>query len=132
MAPPTPLAIATSSLQRLVKEEISYEKELKGQEARLEKIIATKDQDENADYQLKQELWSGNEVIEQNITAQDYPARAAIQETKNVFPPLRERIKDALQRLQDQVEDGESNGADEAEITKAKEVIESAKEASRS
>lgn len=58
--------------------------------------------------------------------------RAAIQETKNVFPPLRERIKDALQRLQDQVEDGESNGADEAEITKAKEVIESAKEASRS
>ncbi|KAH9215519.1 tubulin binding cofactor A [Leptodontidium sp. 2 PMI_412] len=113
MAPPTPLAIATSSLQRLVKEEISYEKELKGQEARLEKIIATKDQDENAEYQLKQE-------------------RTAIQETKNVFPPLRERIKDALQRLQDQVEDGESNGADEAEITKAKEVIESAKEASRS
>ncbi|KAG4434306.1 hypothetical protein IFR05_010219 [Cadophora sp. M221] len=110
MAPPTPLAIATSSLQRLVKEEISYEKELEGQEARLEKILATKDQDENAEYQLKQE-------------------RAAIQETKNVFPPLRERIKDALQRLEDQVEDGESNGADEGEITKAKEVIESAKEA---
>ncbi|KAH7364787.1 tubulin binding cofactor A [Rhexocercosporidium sp. MPI-PUGE-AT-0058] len=117
MAPPTPLAIATSSLQRLVKEEVSYEKELQGQETRLEKLLATKDQDENAEYQLKQELTSIQ--------------RAAIQETKNVFPPLRERIKDALQKLEDQVEDGESNGADEGEITKAKEVIESAKQASR-
>lgn len=56
MAPPTPLAIATSSLQRLVKEEVSYEKELKGQEARLEKILASKDGDENAEYSLKQEV----------------------------------------------------------------------------
>lgn len=57
--------------------------------------------------------------------------RAAIQETKNVFPPLRERIKDALQKLEDQVEEGQSNGASEEEITKAKEVIKSAKEAAR-
>ncbi|KAK0108597.1 hypothetical protein ONS95_003393 [Cadophora gregata] len=112
MAPPTPLAIATSSLQRLVKEEISYEKELQGQEARLEKILATKDDDENAEYKLKQE-------------------RAAIQETKNVFPPLRERIKDALQRLEDQVEEGQTNGALEEEIAKAKEVIKNAKEAAK-
>lgn len=56
MAPPTPLAIATSALQRLVKEEVSYEKELKGQESRLEKILATKDEDENAEYKLKQEV----------------------------------------------------------------------------
>ncbi len=56
MAPPTPLAIATSALQRLVKEEVSYEKELKGQEERLERILATKDEDENADYRLKQEV----------------------------------------------------------------------------
>jgi len=56
MAPPTPLAIATSSLQRLVKEELSYEKELQGQEARLEKILATKDEDENAEYKLNQEV----------------------------------------------------------------------------
>merc|ERR1711977_550321 len=91
MAPPTPLAIATSSLQRLVKEELSYEKELQGQEARLEKILATKDEDENAEYKLNQE-------------------RAAIQETKNVFPPLRERIKDALQKLEDQVKEGQWQG----------------------
>ncbi|KAG4414746.1 hypothetical protein IFR04_012133 [Cadophora malorum] len=110
MAPPTPLAIATSSLQRLVKEELSYEKELQGQEARLEKILATKDEDENAEYKLNQE-------------------RAAIQETKNVFPPLRERIKDALQKLEDQVEEGQSNGASEEEISKAKDIITSTKEA---
>ncbi|CZT47873.1 related to beta-tubulin binding protein [Rhynchosporium secalis] len=112
MSPPSSLAIATSSLQRLVKEEVSYEKELQVQETRLEKILAAKDDDENADYKLKQE-------------------RAAIQETKNVFPPLRQRIKDALQKLEDQVEDGQSNGAVESEITKAKEVIQSAREASK-
>ncbi len=56
MAPPTQITIATSSLQRLVKEEASYHKELKHQEARLEKLLASKDEDENAEYQLKQEV----------------------------------------------------------------------------
>jgi predicted ribosome quality control (RQC) complex YloA/Tae2 family protein len=56
MAPPSQLAIATSSVQRLVKEEASYHKELKNQEARLEKLINSKEQDENAEYQLKQEV----------------------------------------------------------------------------
>lgn len=55
MAPPSQLAIATSSVQRLVKEEASYHKELAQQEARLEKLLASKDEDENAEYQLKQE-----------------------------------------------------------------------------
>lgn len=61
MAPPTPLAVATSSVQRLVKEEAYYHKDLASQEARiakLEKDIAEKsaDLDENADYVLKQEV----------------------------------------------------------------------------
>jgi hypothetical protein len=56
MAPPSQITIATSSLQRLVKEEASYHKELKHQEARLEKLLASKDEDENAEYQLKQEV----------------------------------------------------------------------------
>jgi len=55
MAPPTQLSIATSSVQRLVKEEASYYKELQQQEARLVKTQAAKDEDENAEYQLKQE-----------------------------------------------------------------------------
>src|ERR1039458_8363176 len=58
MPPPSPLAIATSSLQRLMKEEASYHKELKHQEARLEKLLASKDEDENAEYSLKQEVRS--------------------------------------------------------------------------
>jgi tubulin-specific chaperone A len=56
MAPPSQLAIATSSVQRLVKEETSYHKELKNQEARLEKLVNSTEQDENAEYQLKQEV----------------------------------------------------------------------------
>jgi len=56
MAPPSQLAIATSSVQRLVKEEASYHKELTQQEARLEKLIASEDGDENAEFQLKQEV----------------------------------------------------------------------------
>lgn len=55
MAPPSPLAIATSSVQRLVNEEASYHKELKQQEGRLERLLTNKDEDENAEYQLKQE-----------------------------------------------------------------------------
>ena len=58
MPPPTPLAIATSSLQRLIKEESSYHKELKSQEARLDKLVSNPDGDENAEYQLKQEVFS--------------------------------------------------------------------------
>ncbi|PBP19470.1 putative tubulin-specific chaperone Rbl2 [Diplocarpon rosae] len=112
MAPPSPLAIATSALQRLVKEEGSYENELKEQETRLKKILATKDEDENAEYKLKQE-------------------RAAIEETRAVFPPLRERISDALKKLEDQVEAGKSTGSSEEELTKAKEAIENAKKSAK-
>lgn len=56
--------------------------------------------------------------------------RAAIEETKAVFAPLRVRIAAALQKLEDQLELGEEKGAAEEEITKAKEVIEEAKAAS--
>ncbi|KAK6581868.1 hypothetical protein PZA11_005565 [Diplocarpon coronariae] len=117
MAPPTPLAIATSALQRLIKEEVSYENELKGQETRLESILATKDEDENREYKLKQEV--------SNSATQ----RAAIEETRAVFPPLRERISDALKKLEDQLEAGKSTGASEEELTKAKEVIKGTKKA---
>jgi hypothetical protein len=57
MPPPSPLAIATSSVNRLIKEEASYHKELKSQEARLAKLEASTEEDENAEYQLKQEVF---------------------------------------------------------------------------
>ena len=55
MGPPSQLAIATSSLNRLVKEEASYHKELQGQEASIAKLEQGGG-DENAEYQLRQEV----------------------------------------------------------------------------
>jgi tubulin-specific chaperone A len=46
-----------------------------------------------------------------------------------VFPPLRQRITDALQKLEDQLELGQERGASDEEIAKAKEVIQQAKAA---
>ena len=57
MAPPSKLAVATSSVLRLVKEEASYHKEMAQQEARIKKLEEGSE-DENAEYQLKQEVRS--------------------------------------------------------------------------
>lgn len=61
MAPPSPLTVATSSVQRLVKEEAYYHKELVSQQTRVDKLEkdikeGSKDLDENAEYILKQEV----------------------------------------------------------------------------
>lgn len=61
MPAPSPLAIATSSVQRLVKEETYYHKELSGQQVRVDKLETqinerSADLDENAGYMLKQEV----------------------------------------------------------------------------
>ena len=61
MAPPTPLAIATQAVNRLVKEESYYHKDQASQEKRIAKLedeIATNspDLDSNAEYILKQEV----------------------------------------------------------------------------
>jgi hypothetical protein len=61
MPAPTPLDVATHSVQRLIKEETSYHKELSGQQARVAKIeseIQAGTGDENAEYVLKQEVCS--------------------------------------------------------------------------
>ena len=54
MAPPSKLAIATSSVQRLLKEEVSYRKEEESQVARIQKL-ESESGDENKEYMLKQE-----------------------------------------------------------------------------
>lgn len=174
MPPPSQLVIATSSLQRLVKEEASYHKELAQQEKRLEKALASTEDDENKEYTLKQEvsrnmrplsliipffvgygtgsylqtLWSISLKVSTRIQHQelsihvscvfrlsfaraffnDYKQRTAIEETKAVFPSLHQRIADGLAKLEDQLEAGQAAGATEEEVTKAKGVIEQAKE----
>ena len=59
MGPPSPLAIATSVVTRLVKEEKSYHKEFEHQEASIAKLEQGGG-DENAEYQLRQEVWFTN------------------------------------------------------------------------
>lgn len=56
MAPPSKVAIATGSVNRLVKEEASYHKESAQQEERIKKLEASEG-DENKEYTLKQEVY---------------------------------------------------------------------------
>ncbi|CAD0095357.1 unnamed protein product [Aureobasidium mustum] len=108
MAPPSQLAIATSAVNRLVKEEASYHKELEQQQARIEKLKQASSDEENAEWNLKQE-------------------NRALEETKAIFPQLRNRIQESLAKLEQQL--GEQNSPEE--ITKAKEAVASAKKAIR-
>jgi tubulin-specific chaperone A len=59
MAPASPLAIATSSVRRLVKEEASYHRELEQQTKRLQKLESENPEDDkegNREFLLKQEV----------------------------------------------------------------------------
>lgn len=129
MPPPTPLAIATSSLARLLKEETSYHKELSQQEARLTKLQspdASMPTDENAEFMIKQEVSKQCTLnFLKSVLIVRAGQKAAIDETKAVFPPLRERIEAALQKLEDKLE-GEEDG-EGAEVVKAREVVVQAK-----
>jgi len=112
MAPPSALAIATQAVQRLVKEESYYHKEQASQEGRIKKLeddiaAGSPDLDSNAEYVLKQE-------------------KTALEETKKVFEPLKERIVRAVNTLEEQIAISESDGgAAEDELAKAKEALRS-------
>lgn len=56
MPAPSQLAIATSVLNRLVKEEASYRKEYESQQGRISKLETSTSSDENAEYTLRQEV----------------------------------------------------------------------------
>ena len=58
MPAPSQLAIATSSLQRLFKEQASYHKELASQRERLAKLESSTAEDEmgNRDFEIKQQV----------------------------------------------------------------------------
>lgn len=61
MPSPSPLTVATQSIERLVKEESYYHKELDGQKtriAKLEQTLAAGTDEENAEFVLKQEVSS--------------------------------------------------------------------------
>ncbi|KAK3337008.1 tubulin binding cofactor A [Cercophora scortea] len=110
MPPPSALTIAARSVQRLVKEESLYHKEQASQEKRITKLkedidAGGEDLDTNAEYILRQE-------------------QTALAETKNVFEPLRQRIADAVQKLEEQIAISESEGsATDGELKEAQEAL---------
>jgi len=114
---PTQIQIAMGSLERLLKEEKSYYKELDQQQARiarLEKGEGDVDED-NKDFQLKQEV---RELTHQRpcrtcmrlqyrrqegiVTGPMLTSvqKRAVEETKAVFPSLRDRIVNAREKLE--------------------------------
>lgn len=139
MPPPTPLAIATQAVQRLVKEETYYHKDQAAQEARIAKLDADlaagrNSDDDNAEFMLKQEVrnfsrpFGATPQPEQNQSLtgeQSCQQRTALQETKSMFEPLRERIARAVTTLEEQLAMAEGEGtAAEGEVAKANEALE--------
>ena len=113
MPAPSPLTIATQAVNRLVKEEQYYQKELAQQTERVKKLEAEAANsndggggDDNAEFMLKQE-------------------RKVIEETKTMFLPLHEKIGEAVRRLEEQIATAESEGGSADEMAKAKEALES-------
>ncbi len=103
MAPPSRLAVATSSLQRLLKEESSYYKEVAQQEAHIKQLEQEpSDGDENAEFQLKQEVLLQRiaSPLCQASSGLIYVQRQAVQETKNIFPSIRQGILDGATKLE--------------------------------
>ncbi|KAG9206461.1 hypothetical protein G6514_003292 [Epicoccum nigrum] len=103
MAPPTKLAVATGSVTRLVKEEASYHKEIVQQHERIKKLEASEG-DNNKEYTLRQE-------------------KQALQETQNVFPTVRARIEQAIEKLEGELEDSKESEGNAEEIKKAEDAL---------
>ncbi|KAH6610494.1 tubulin binding cofactor a [Trichoderma cornu-damae] len=114
MPPPSALAIATGAVNRLLKEEASYHKELEEQEAKAkaqeERLRSGQDdEDGNATYILKQQ-------------------KMVVEQTKGVFKPLRDRIAKAVEKLEDLVASEEKSGtATPEELANAKAALDKAK-----
>ena len=64
MPAPSRLQIATSSLERLLKEESSYHKELEQGKARVQRLEGEKSTDDNAEYMIRQEVLNPPPVFE--------------------------------------------------------------------
>ncbi|KAF7158601.1 hypothetical protein CNMCM5623_003661 [Aspergillus felis] len=115
MAPRSQLEIATSSVERLVKEEASYHRELQQQTERIQKLESQQaGDDENQEYMLKQE-------------------RLALEETKKVLPNLKQKIDEAVAKLESLLAEEGKKGLESnvEQITAGKEAIAKAKTAKR-
>jgi tubulin-specific chaperone A len=106
MPPPSSLQIATSALLRLVSEKASYHTEALQQEARIKKLQATESGDENAEYIIKQEVCIvcvRKTTTSELFVADDPRKQRALEETNALFPSLKQKITDAVTRLEEQL-----------------------------
>ncbi|KAL2756311.1 hypothetical protein ACRALDRAFT_1070614 [Sodiomyces alcalophilus JCM 7366] len=115
MTRPSQLSIATKAVTRLLREEVSYEKELVDQKAkvvRLENEIkeGKPDEDGNREHMLKQ-------------------LNQAVAETEKIFPHVRTRIEEATTRLEEQIALAEASGATEEELDLARAALKQGREA---
>ncbi|KAH7376079.1 hypothetical protein B0T11DRAFT_271559, partial [Plectosphaerella cucumerina] len=115
MVAPTQLSIATQSVTRLLREDISYQKELldsQGKVATLEAEVQSgkPDEDGNRAHMLKQ--------LQQSVV-----------ETQRMFPLMRQRISEATAKLEEQIALAESNGATATELELAKVALQKGQEA---
>lgn len=138
MPPPSHLAIATSSVKRLLKEEASYYKELAQQEAQIkalkEKIESGQGiEDDNGDFMLKQQVRAPlislsllsrlASQLNKDRVLTEMTQETAVEQTKAVFGPLRERLDAAVAKLEDQIQVREQSGAPEQEMEAAKATL---------
>ena len=111
MPAPSRLSIATSAVNRLLKEEITYRKELSSQEERLRQMQETNDNDENREFNLNQEVWyhypawsskEGKKPTDVFFFSFLFwkKKKTSIEETKAVFGPLRERLVASTEKLE--------------------------------
>ncbi|SMR54461.1 unnamed protein product [Zymoseptoria tritici ST99CH_1A5] len=110
MPAPSQLSIATSALNRLVKEKASYHKEFEQQQATIAKLEAEQStsEDENAEYTLRQE-------------------RKALEETKAMFPQLKTKIEDTKAKLESQLANSDQSAPED--VAKAREAVAAAEAA---
>ncbi|KAL8651622.1 MAG: hypothetical protein Q9226_004623 [Calogaya cf. arnoldii] len=110
MSRPSPLAISVSSIRRLLKEETTYRTELVNQESRLQRLESEggEDDDGNREWSVRQE-------------------KQAIQETKAIFEPLREKLLGAVGGLEQLLNSPQAEQFSEEEVNGARELIAKAK-----
>ncbi|CAJ2501203.1 Uu.00g040560.m01.CDS01 [Anthostomella pinea] len=120
MPAPSPLAIATQSVQRLVKEQKYYEKELASQTERVQKLEA--DQEQKSKAQTNGNSTTTTTTADGNAEYVIKQEKQAMEETKAVFAPLKTRIEEAVQRLEEQIATAEENAPTD-EMTKANEAL---------
>ena len=100
MPPPTPLQLATSSLIRLRRELSTYHTELSTQKAHLSRAIARQKTVSSSSSATNGATAAVDDQPAGNLEYEIKQEERAIEETKRMFGPLEEKIREAKGRLE--------------------------------